>query len=71
MACIEETLRPFVDLTDGLSGEKMVTVSSVIPMLNHVRSLCTPGDGDDASALTWNVRKDIWEYIGERYQNEN
>jgi hypothetical protein len=61
-------LEPFEELTDLLSSEKMVTVSSVAPMLNHVKKLCMPLPGEDVEDEKMvELRAKIWDYIIARY----
>lgn len=66
---VVEALEPYGHLTDLLSGEKVVTVSSVAPMLIHLQGLTeglTESNADVDLSLTPTVaslRGAIWEYI--------
>lgn len=60
-------LGPFEELTDLLSGEKVVTISSVAPMLHHIHQLCTsphPEVGEDERMP--NILAKIYDYISSR-----
>ena len=61
-------LKPFEDLTDLLSGEKVVTVSSIAPMLSHIAELAQEvHDADSISGdKVTDIRDNIWEYIKTR-----
>lgn len=63
-------LKPFSSLTDGLSGEKMVTVSSVLPLITHVVELCkTPDHEEDempdeaAASMEKTLHDSISKYV--------
>lgn len=38
-------LKPFYTLTDLLSGEKEVTISSVLPLISYIKELCQSDNG--------------------------
>lgn len=69
------TLQGVHVLTDLLSGEEEVTVSSFMPLLRHIHRLCFPDNdaADDvnhdqditepSSNLAWHIRTDISDYI--------
>ena len=47
MSSIMKTLKPLKEMTDALSGEQSVTVSAVLPLLQHITSnLLMPTDDD-------------------------
>ena len=70
IASVAAILQPFSELTDLLSGEKCVTISSVVPILSHIFALCYSSDDDDANLtdeverdLRKNIHQRIWAYI--------
>ena len=76
METLVNVLGPFHKLTDAISAEKSVTISSLHPLLQHVKQLCqVAADGDteqsEESSTSENISKalktDIWEYINTRF----
>ena len=57
-------LEGFSVLTDSLSGEKAVTISSSIPMLRHIHQLCQTGD--DGELVVVHVKDSIKNYVKHR-----
>lgn len=57
-------LAPFNHLTDILSGEESATVSSVVPLITHIRELCAHKESD--SELASDMKRTIIAYIEER-----
>ena len=57
-------LEGFSVLTDSLSGEKAVTISSSIPMLRHIHQLCQTADDEDLIAV--HVKDFIKNYLEHR-----
>jgi hypothetical protein len=72
-------LKGFYELTDLLSGEQMVTISSYRPMVSHIQFLCSHGAhnvdaenaGDEGDTLERTIKNDIQEYINDRLQDIN
>lgn len=61
-------LKPFCTLTDLLSGEKEVTISSVLPLMTYIKDLCAPTTEEevDVGGFTesqLNMRNDLKKYI--------
>ena len=72
---ILKALDGFNKLTDLLSGEKEVTISSVIPLLRHIYELCVIGEDEDGT-LTADIKSSIKKYIalkldGDLEQNDS
>lgn len=77
METLIETLRPFSVLTDAMSAEKTITISSLYPLLNHIKRLSVTG-GDEPEAesesassgacgsLAKEIKSDIWAYVNQR-----
>ena len=61
-------LRPFSDLTDLLSGDTMVTISSVTPMLCHIQELCKTTE--DSTQIEKTIKDGVWAYITRRFDDE-
>ena len=59
---ILKALYGFNKLTDLLSEEKEVTISSVIPLLRHIYELCEIGE-DEYGTLTADIKSSIKKYI--------
>ena len=66
-------LSPFSELTDVMCGEKAVTISSVYPLLMHIKKVCNDKEAakdlpDEAHVeIFTSIRKAIQDYISERY----
>lgn len=57
----------FEKLTDLLSCDKVVTVSSVAPMLKHIAGLCkTEDENDGAKEVINQLKTGIWNYVSKR-----
>ena len=63
---INEVLSPLADLTDLLSGEKYVSVSSIKPVVKHIRSDALAEKDDDVS-LAKDVKRRIRTDLDSRY----
>ena len=61
---IVEVLKPLSYLTDALSGEKQVTASAVLPVLQHVKSKLAPDESGGRLA-----EEIIWNDLEHRYSN--
>jgi len=65
---INAAMKPVADLTDILSGEKYVTVSSVKPVLELIKGdLLSPGPDD--TALTANIKQNMCRVLTEKYSS--
>lgn len=70
-------LSGFPVLTDLLSAEKQVTISSVVPLLEHIYSLCQTvrieedKTDEDEVALSNSIRSKIKDYVAGRYHQAN
>ena len=65
---LDKALSPLADLTDILSGEKYVTISSVKPLLHHMTSdILIRKEGD--TQLTRDIKKKISAYLEKKYEN--
>lgn len=58
-------LQPFTIFTDALSGDKAVTITKVIPLLNLIQDLCKTDEDEDA--LSKSIKNAIENYISTRY----
>lgn len=58
-------LSPFNILTDILSADETVTVSSVLPLITHIQELCK--DSEEDSDLGRDMKGKIIAYISERF----
>ena len=69
LSAIDSVLAPLADFTDVMSGEKYVTVSSVIPILHH---LCTGVlcDTNDESELAGDMKRKIRAYMQNKYEDD-
>ena len=79
MEALVQFLDPFNFLTDLLSGEKAATVSSVLPLVTHIKQLRdttsnaeedgpSQEDGNQVVKLMISdLKKAIWLYISTRY----
>lgn len=71
MEMFVQTLAPFHLLTDAMSAEKSVSVSSMWKLLSHIKQVCnTEISGDipeNMKAIATTIRSAIWKYIDERY----
>ena len=66
---IDKALSPLHELTDTLSGEKYVTVSAVIPMIELLKSKILKVDPAD-SQLTWSLKNLIKDDLSRRYVDD-
>ena len=65
---INAAMKPLADLTDVLSGEKYVTVSSVKPVLELIKDdLLSPGPDD--TALTAGIKQNMCRVLTEKYKS--
>ena len=63
---INKVLSPLADLTDLLSGEKYVSVSSIKTVINHIHSDALSAKGDDVS-LAKDIKCHICTDLDSRY----
>ena len=63
---ITKALSPIADLTDFLSGDTHVTVSSVIPVLHNLGSRVLSQEDDD-TPLTKDIKKSVLDDLKARY----
>lgn len=61
----------FSKLTDVLSGEKDVTMSSAIPLLRHIDMLCQIEDADADDDVSTSIKISIKGYLQDRLQNKD
>lgn len=64
------TLKPFSQLTDGLSNSQSVSIANVMPLLTHIEKVCAQDVHIDVSeeckAVSTDIRSKIWTYIDKR-----
>ncbi|KAJ7991223.1 hypothetical protein DPEC_G00295100 [Dallia pectoralis] len=65
---VNNALKPVADLTDILSGEHYVTVSSLLPMLTHLEGVLE--ESDDDSRLTAELKRVNLEQMEGRYGDD-
>ena len=66
---INKALSPLADLTDILSGEKYVSVSSIKPLLNHMQcDILVPKEED--TRLTKDIKKNVSTYMERKYEQQ-
>lgn len=63
---VNKALKPVADFTDILSGEKYVTVSSLVPMLGHLEGVLERCEED--TELTANLKRVVMEQMERRYE---
>lgn len=61
MESVQKALSPISELTDLLSGENYVTVSSTIPIIQHLIDICSPTEDD--TLLTNKIRESVKQYV--------
>lgn len=66
---ISKALSPLSELADFLSGEKHVTISSVIPVLYNLKTTLLPAEDD--TSLTKDIKKSVLDDLNARYTDEN
>ena len=67
---IAKALSPISDLTDFLSGENHVTVSSILPVLHNLKAkVLLPKEED--TTLTKDIKKSVLDDLPGRYESEN
>lgn len=60
------SLEPFSQLTDALSGDQAVTISSLVPMLVKIQGICsTPEDAEPIKKL----KKNVWSYMSSKFDS--
>lgn len=66
---INKALSPLADLTDILSEEKYVSVSSIKPLLNHMQcDILVPKEED--TRLTKDIKKNVSTYMERKYEQQ-
>ncbi len=68
--CISKALSPISELTDFLSGECHVTVSSVVPVLHNLKTKILIAKEDEAQ-LTKDIKRTILDDLETRYTDSN
>ena len=66
---IAKALSPISDLTNFLSGENHVTVSSILPILHNLKAKVLPKKED--TTLTKDIIKSVLDDLAGRYESEN
>jgi len=61
LEAVHKALEPFSIMTDLLSGDKDVTISSVIPVIERIKTICKPNEEDHI--LSNLIREKIKNYI--------
>jgi len=64
---INKTLTPLADLTDALSGEQHVTISSVKPVLHLFETMMAVHEDD--TSLVQTLESKILHYLKEKYSD--
>lgn len=67
LGIVVRTLEPFSTLTDMLSGDSAVTMSSIVPMLNHIKQLCAVECNDDEVSKF--IKDGTWRYIASKFNS--
>ncbi len=68
LEAINKALDPLSDFTDIMSGENYVTVSSVKPLLHHLKTNeCLQGESD--TQLTKDIKKAVMTYLETKYED--
>lgn len=69
MKLITSALEDYASLTDALSGEKHVTISSVLPLLHHISSLAENSEPpiDEEETLNHDIKERIADYVVPKY----
>ena len=62
---INKALAPIADLTDIISGEDYVTVSTMKPLLHHISTKALAVENDDTE-LTRDIKERIKSYLTEQ-----
>ena len=65
---ITKALSPIADLTDFLSGDSHVTVSSILPVLHNLQSRVLAEDSND-TPLTKEIKKKVLDSLHSRYSD--
>ena len=63
---ISKALSPIAELTDFLSGENHITISSVIPVLHNLKNKILVENDEDTS-LTKDIKKNVIDDMQARY----
>ena len=66
---VNKALKPVADFADILSGENYVTVSSLLPMLAHLKGVLLE-ESDDDSEMTADLKRVILEQMEGRYVDD-
>ena len=66
---INKALAPLADLTDIISGEDYVTVSTVKPLLHHITTKALAMENDNTE-LTKDIKERIKSYLTEKYSDD-
>jgi hypothetical protein len=69
MENIVKALQPYATLTDILSGDKYVSISAVLPMLEHILEISKPDS--DLNIQGNKIRERIKEYVLSNYDYED
>lgn len=65
LTLLVDFLQPFAQLTDLLSGDQMVTLSSLTPMIIKIEGLCNVAENDSDNIT--NLKTRIWEYVSSKF----
>lgn len=65
LEAVKDVLEPFATLTDLLSGDTIPTISSVIPTIRYIKTLCEQAE-DPQSELAKSMRKVIITYVQDK-----
>ena len=68
--CINKALSPISELTDFLSGECHVTISSVVPVLHNLKTKILIVKEEDVQ-LTKDIKKNIIDDLDSQYTDSN
>lgn len=63
---LHKVLSPLDDLTDLLSGDSHITVSSIVPILHNLATKVLKETQDD-SELTKTIKKKVTDYLKDKY----
>ena len=67
---LKSGLGPVYDFTDILSGENYVTVSAIIPLLNHIYTESLLQREEDTQ-LTKDIKQKVKDYLQDKYSDPN
>ncbi|KAK6181734.1 hypothetical protein SNE40_009530 [Patella caerulea] len=68
LEAVNKAIEPLAELTDALSGEEYVSISSLLPVFQKLNSDTLADQPDDVN-LTKDIKRRILNYMNEKYQD--